>query len=442
MEGMIPVKVLYVEDESAILGAVRTFLELFCSEVVVAENGARALELFRQHRPDLVITDICMPIMDGLELIERLRVEDPELPVLITTAFSEVPHLLRAIELGVAGFIRKPLDYDKLQQSIRNAALPVLQQREIDLLRKGRARALYPGNSPRTAKVAEQISLICDTDYSVLIHGEKGTGKARVAAAIHAASRRHRGPLIPVHCSSVSPEQFELELFGREKRVIGCCSLAGSGTLLLQNVDAAPLQVQAKLLMAMTEKVITPVGAKTFIPCDIRVMVTVVGDPRQLVASGRLLEGLYYHLNDFAIAVPPLRDIQEDLAVMAKGFLVEGADDAGRAVPRLTDEAVALLRKCNWPGNIRELKNLMRRAVLYADREVTPATLSPLLREGSAVPLASFDKMPESLALESLERWAIVQALKETNGRKLQAAALLCIDYKRFQRKLVRYGLL
>jgi DNA-binding NtrC family response regulator len=441
MNGKIPVTLLYVEDEEMIREAVTVFLELHCAKVVTAADGFGALRMFKEHRPDLVLTDILMPRMDGMQLAARLREENPLLPIIITTAFSETAHLLRAIELRVAGFIRKPLDYDDLIRAIRNATLPLVQEREIECLKREKSHAFFSANGLELARVAEQIAQVAEGGYSVLIHGEKGTGKSRAAKAIHSLSRRRKLPFVQVSCGEMSAEQLELELFGRARGTLGCFAAARGGTVLLQNVANAPMQTQAKLLRFMEEGSIAQVCGKGRVACDVRVLATVTGDPRQAVAERRLLEGLYFMLNDLSLQMPALREMPEEIPALAQLFLAEGAEDAGRSVPQLSEGALRLLAKLTWPGNIRELKNLMRRSVLHADRVVTEAVLQPLLRKGAASPLPLAAETPPSLTLEEVECWAITQALVASKGRKLQAAATLGIDYKRLQRKLIRYGL-
>ncbi|HJV66027.1 MAG TPA: sigma-54 dependent transcriptional regulator [Geomonas sp.] len=439
MNEKIPVKLLYVEDDPAIREAVQMYLELSCDEVVTAADGVAALEQYRVHRPDLVVTDILMPRMDGMELISRLHKVDQELPVLITTAFSESNHLLRAIELGVRGFIRKPLDYQELNAAIRAATLPLVQQRELARLRNDRAESFFQANGSQYRRVCQQIGQVAEAEYSVLIHGEAGTGKTRAARAIHALSPRGRRPFLPVSCRGSSAERLELELFGRERGALGALAAADGGTLLLHEVSEAPLQTQAKLVSFLEEGKSYRCGGK-ITRADVRLLASLTGEPRRMVEEGKLLEGLFYLLSDLTIRMPSLREMPEELAPLARAFLAEGAEDAGRRVPRLGEDALKVLAKGKWPGNVRELKHIMRRAVLQADREIGESTLLPLMRAGASAAV-SVGEIPPSLSLEELERWAVGQALQITSGRKLQAASLLGIDYKRLQRKIVRYGL-
>jgi len=440
MSGQLPITLLYVEDEAPIRDAVSVFLGLTCARVLTAGDGVEGMEIFKQCSPDLVVTDILMPRLDGLGFAARLRKASPQLPIIITTAFSETEHLLRAIELGIQAFIRKPLDYDDLVQAITRAALPIVQQRELDQLRSQRAHQYFPGVSLPMAQLSAQIAEVAEGELSVLIHGEKGTGKARAARAIHALSRRSKLPFLTVSCRHVAPERLEIELFGKERGGIGSISAARGGTLLLRDIADAPLHTQAKLLRVMEEGVFYQAGGKEAHPCVVRVLATVTGDPRQAVSEGRLLEGLYFTLSDLALRVPPLREMPEEIPDLARIFLAEGAEDAGRSVPQLSEEALRFLARREWSGNLRELKNLMRRSVLHSGREIGVATLLPLLTAGTTQPYLAAGEAPQSLRLKDLERWAVIQALATTGGRKLKAAALLGIDYKRFQRKLLLYG--
>lgn len=440
MKEKIPVTVLYVEDEAAIREAVAVFLRLNCETVITAADGGDALEKYRKQRPDLVITDIKMPGLDGMQLSARLRELDPQLPVIITTAFSEVPYLVRAIEVGVRGFIRKPIEYSELLEAVHRSAMPIIQQSEIARLKAERRRSFFPAAGQRLLQVAQQVEQVADGEYSALIFGEKGTGKTRCAKAIHAQSRRSKRPFITVSCRGAVAERLEVELFGKERGGIGRIMAASGGTLYLHDLTSAPLQTQAKLLRLLEEGRYLPVGGKTEAPCNARVLASLTGDPRKAVADGELLESLYFHLSDVLVRMPPLREMPEEIAPLARLFLAEGAEDTGRDVPQLADDAVRLLCGLQWPGNIRELKNLMRRSVLQSERCLTAAAIQPLLSSAAANPLAAQSPPPPSLSLEALERWAIEQALSASKGRKMKAAALLGIDYKRFQRKAARYG--
>jgi len=438
INGKIPITVLYLEDDPAIREAVTVFLELNCARVVSLPDARQGLESFKGCNPDLVITDIMMPGMDGMEFAAQVRRSYPQLPILVTTAFSETAYLMRAIQVGVRGFLRKPLDYGQLIEEVRSAALPVVQQREIERLRYQRVQTFFPGNSPPLVRLSRQIAQVAEGEYSVLIHGEKGTGKTRAARAIHALSRRAKLPFLAVNCHNPVPERLEVDLFGKERGVIGAFAAARGGTLLLRDLASAPQQTQAKLLRYLEERQYYQVGGREPIPCTARVLATVTGEPLQAVAEGRLTEGLFYQLSDLSLRVPALREIREEIPALALDFLAEGAEDAGRELPELTEDALRLLGRRDWPGNLRELKNLMRRSVLHAEGSVSAATLQPLLSSQMA-PTGS--ELPPSLTLEELERWAIARALLSTNGRKIKAAGLLGIDYKRFQRKLTRYGL-
>jgi len=439
MNRKLPITVLYAEDDAATRQAVVQFLSLCCARVTAVGSGRHALKALAGQSPDVILTDIRMPGMDGLELVELLRAHHCPAAVILTSAFSEPAYLLRAIELGVSGFLQKPLDYPCLEAAIHKATLSLIQERESRQLRSQRVTPLLPGTSPQMAYLAEQVALVADSRYSVLIGGEKGSGKSRVAHVIHALGSRNQRPILSVNCATKHAGKLEAELFGDERPDTGVLVAAGEGSVLLQGVDQAPHEVQVRLLDFIQDPVPTQ-AAEGEGGSKVRILSTVSGDPGRAVNEKRLLEGLYYQLNDLTLMVPALREVTQDIETLALLFLAEGAREAGSLAPLLDSDAVALLQKHTWPGNLRELKCLMRRAVLYVDKVVTAGTLESLLNEAMQSSLMLSDS-PASLKLAFLEKWAIKRVLQATNGRKMQAAGLLGLDYKRFQRKMAFYGL-
>ena len=435
MSEQLPISVLYVEDDADLRGAVGMYLTLTCQRVVMAADGREALASFRREMPDLMITDIRMPAMDGLELTQSVRALVPDIPVVLVTAFTEIPYLLQAIELGITAYVRKPIDYAQLLTAINAAVHPLLQRREIDLLRRSRSSsaAAYLGDSPQMQAIADQAMAMADNNSSVYLCGESGTGKRRLARLIHAMSPRSRAPFIAVACADRTEERLTEELFGRHRGLMGALAAAEDGTLFLHGIDRAPAAVQARLLHAFEQRAFLPMGAQKPVPCRARIISSGVHHPADAVSFGVLAAALSHLLADQILHLPALREMQNDLPLIARRFLVEATDDLHRPVPVLTPEALAILCNYRWPGNFRELQAVVRRAVLTAARIIDVPVINRLL-----TPADKTEGVPANLA--KLERWAIEQALEQSGGRKMQAAQLLGVDYKRFKRMLARHG--
>jgi DNA-binding NtrC family response regulator len=436
--------VLYVEDDACIRDAVALGIEVEFGSVRTAEDGVEALAMIRSHRPDVVVTDIRMPRMDGLQLMARLKTEFPDLPVIITTAFTEVEYLLRAIELGVSACIRKPITYPLLRDAIRSAGQPALLKRQI---RQMKARAdemllLKFGFSPLMRAVAEQAVHAADSDFMLTVQGECGVGKVHLARQIHVMSVRRLRPFTVLPCHGVPAERLERELFGMKRWGTGKLAAASDGVVVLQHFDALPRELQIRLLRAVEENSFLPSGETRPLALDVRLITTISGSVRQALVDGRLDPALAYVLADQTIEVPPLRRIREEIPRLASTFLAEAVDNLHRHDPRLTEEAGAFLSGQPWSGNMRELRSVMRRAAISGQTMVSVEVLKLTMTGSSTGASADIAAPPPStLTLDELERWALLNSLKQSDGKKMQAAVLLGLDYKRFKRKLEKYGL-
>ena len=447
MNELTDVTVLYVEDEPDLRDQVAFALRMHFTRVVAAENGAEAVEAARREAPDVVVTDIRMPEMDGLALATRLKEDFPDLPVVMCTALHETEHLLKAIELGVAAYVSKPINFEKLRLTIESAARPVIHQREI---RRLRCEAAISGRlmAPESAmlSIAEQLEQVADTDLSVMLDGEPGTGKNFLAGRIHALSKGKLRPLLTVDAHGRSAEQLEQELFGDCRRrgrpaayATELLAVADGGTLLLDGPEELPLPLQQRLFRLLEDGMFVPNSSIDPVPCKLRVITVTSANLDKLAQAGLFSPELLQRLRDFHLTLPPLRERQCDISLLARFFLAASADEFGRPWPALTDDAEQLLKQQPWPGNLRELKQLMRRALFMAGNPISVSGLKPLL--GQAAAPVSSDLMPSSLNLAVVEQWAIVQALTATSGKKLQAARLLGISYNTFKDKLRRYNL-
>lgn len=448
MHEMVPLKVLYVEDEPDLRERVRIVLEMHFAKVLTAANGSEGLVAFDRERPDLVVSDIMMPVMDGVEMTRRIKAASPDTPVVFSTAFTETAYLLKAIELGVCAYVRKPLDCRELVATITKAALPILQKAELDRLREQERDSLelFLGDSPAMRQVVSQAQAIARSDFSVVIHGETGVGKSRLASLIHGLSGRRHHPFVTVTVSSLAESLVESQLFGHVKGAFtgallaktGLFEEARGGTLFLDDLDCAPPSLQAKILHAVEQKWFFPVGGTRPVQVDTRIIVASNRDLLHEARAGRFREDLYYRLADLVITIPPLRARESDIAQLAGSFLNEVSRELQRVPPRLEPEAVLLLNRQPWPGNVRELKSVMKRAALFAGETLGSTELAGLLTAGQQ---AADQGAYRVQSLEELKRQAVKEALAATGGKKMEAARLLEVDYSSFKRMLEKYGL-
>jgi DNA-binding NtrC family response regulator len=453
-----PLTILYVEDDDALRGKMLEFLHMVFATVHAAENGKQGLEAFDKYAPDLVITDIKMPMMDGLEMARQVKRKRPDTPVIITTAFSETGYLIKAIEIGIDRYVQKPIDLDLLLEALYKCGLPLTQQRRIDTLSKALYLSLAQrlGSGKPMQTVIKRISQVAASDFSVVLQGETGVGKSMVAGIIHELSSRADKPFVTLDLGSIPETLVESELFGYKKGAftgavnnkIGFMESADGGTLFFDDIENLPLPVQAKLLRAVDEKKIYPVGSTTAVQVDVRLLSAANRDLRQAVQAGTFRQDLYYRLMEFDIHIPPLRERPGDIEWLACHFIADAAGELDKHIGGISEEAVELLQRHTWPGNVRELKNVIRRAVLLCEEtEIAAAHLAPLIaypagteaREAAAA--LSLPQGLPSLALEEVEKWVIRQALKQTGGKRMKAARILGIDYKRFMRKIKKYGI-
>ncbi len=445
MTEKIPLTILYVEDEPDLRERIGIVLEMHFERVVTAANGKEGLELFVGERPAVVVSDIMMPVMDGLEMTKAIRELAPETPVILSTAFTETGFLLKAIELGVSAYVRKPLDCRQLIETILRAAKPVLQEIELEQARRRELASLETllGDSMAMQQVIDQAQRIAETDFSVIIQGETGSGKSHLAALIHDLSRRKHHPFLTVAVGSMPESLVESQLFGHVRGAFtgamnarnGLFEEADGGTLFLDDIDCAPPAIQAKILHAVEQKRFFPVGGTRQVTVDTRIIAASNRNLLEETRSGRFREDLYYRLGDLVITLPPLRERGEDIVVLARTFLNSIALELEKTPPRMSADAILLLRRHPWPGNVRELKSVMKRAVLFAEDTLTSRELSAVM-QGTGVADGNRQQLQ---TLEDMERAAIMQALEATGGRKMEAARLLAVDYGRFKRMLDRY---
>jgi DNA-binding NtrC family response regulator len=449
MHDKVAITVLYIEDEPDLRERIRIVLEMYITDVIVAANGKEGLKLFERHHPDIVVSDIKMPVMDGLELTKCIRKIAPETPVILTTAFTETDYLLKAIELGVAAYVRKPLDCRLLVEKITRVATPILQKAALEEAKKREVAPLelLLGDSPAMRDVIRQAQRIAETDFSVLILGETGVGKSHLAALIHGLSRRRHNPFITVTVGSMPESLVESQLFGHIKGAFtgaitsksGLFEEAHEGTLFLDDVDCASPATQAKILHVVEQKNFYPLGGTKRVDVDTRIIAACNHDLLLEARKGNFREDLYYRLSDMVITLPPLRERGSDVAVLARTFLHEVSLELDRIPPRITSDAILLLNRYQWPGNLRELKSVMKRAALFAEETLTSEDVVKVMSATNMTTMAEGSVRPQTL--EELKCQTIEQALAATGGKKMEAARLLDVNYSSFKRMLEKYGL-
>jgi DNA-binding NtrC family response regulator len=445
-------RVLVVEDDAGEREGLAKLVGGMGYDVEATASGEGALELIEKRHADVVVTDLVLPGMDGLELLAQLKGAAQPPAVLVVTGHATVESAVEAMRRGAYDFVTKPLDAVRLEVLLEKAAAHGSLKHEVALLRhrlrqKGSFGRLL-GESKPMQEVYRWIELSATSTAPVLIHGESGTGKELVAQNIHERSERATQPLVAVNCAAIPETLIESELFGHERgaftgateRRAGCFELADGGTLLLDEIAEMDPAVQAKLLRVLQEGTFRRVGGKSEIKVSVRIIAATNREPLDAIAKGQLREDLYYRLNVFPIAVPPLRERGEDIVRLAHAFVDELNKEDGRDVRGLDAEAEHVLLAYRWPGNVRQLRNVMQRAVATSqggvigvgDLSIDPAASAPIALSSEDVPL---------LSLRELERRGIMRALRETNQNKQGAATLLGITLKALQTKITQYGL-
>jgi two-component system, NtrC family, response regulator AtoC len=416
--------------------------------VRVAGGGEEALRLAGAEPFDMALVDLRMPDLDGLGVLKQLAMIQPDLPVVILTAFATIETAIEAVNAGAFDYLSKPFRMEEIKIVVRRT-LDARRLARENLQYRQELRARYGfegliGQSHQMVEIYKLIARMAALDTTVLIEGETGTGKELVARAIHGASARAARPFVVVDCAALPETLFESELFGHERGAFtgafaarrGLLETSTGGTCVLDEIGELTAPLQAKLLRTLQERSIRRVGGNDAIPVDVRVIAATNRDLRRLVADGGFRDDLYYRLNVVTITVPPLRERASDIPLLAQHFLEIFARRSGRAIRRLAPEAVALLAGYRWPGNVRELEHVIERATaLSAAETLLPDDLPPHLREER-------DRAPrlpaDGMTLEDVKRWYVNKVLEESGGNKLRAAELLGIDRRTLYRILER----
>jgi len=443
--------VLVVEDEELMRSILRQLLEDVGCNVLTADSAENALEIFPASEIAVTLTDIKMSGMDGLELLDRIKSIDEEAIVIIMTAYSSVDSAIAALRKGAYDYVTKPFVNEDLLQTVKNAILTRELFRENRVLRreidKRYGFSEIIGKSEALQEVFRIVEKVAETNASILIQGESGTGKELIARAIHFNSGRAGKAFLAVNCGALPESLLESELFGHMKGAFtgatadkkGLFRAADGGTLLLDEIGEMPQQLQVKLLRALQEQEVMPVGSSKPVKFDARIIAATNKNLETEVAENRFREDLFYRLNVIEISLPPLRARREDIPLLTKHFIAKIAREQNANEKPITREAMAAMMGYNWQGNVRELQNAVERAFILSNDEITPENLPPKIRVNTENNFEMRD--PEGLrpTLEEMERRYISEILASVGQDKTDAAEILGIDLSTLYRKLKRY---
>ena len=441
--------VLVVEDEKVMRTILRSLLEDAGYDVFTSDSAENALQVFSEHGIAVTLTDIKMSGSDGLELLGQIKSIDPEAIVIIMTAFSSVESAVAALRKGAYDYVTKPFVNEDLLQTIKNAVMQRQLFQENRFLRR-ELRQKYDfskmiGKSDPLQKVFDLVNKVAPTNVSVLIQGESGTGKELVARSIHFNGSRSELPFLAVNCGALPESLLESELFGHMKGSFtgavsdkkGLFRSASGGTLFLDEVSEMPLALQVKLLRALQEHEVMPVGSSSSMKFDVRILAAANKNMETEVADGRFREDLYYRLNVLEIVVPPLRERPDDIPLLARHFAAKAAQNQNIAEKPIAKGAMSALLNYGWPGNVRELENVIERAVILSDAEIDIDSLPSKISRVTAFEDRGADGFRPTL--EEVERRYVIKVLNSTNDDKSIAANILGIDLSTLYRKLKRF---
>lgn len=449
---MPPKKILVVDDEVGIQNLLHRVLKSEGYDVRKAGSGEESLQLANEDLPDLVLCDIKMPGMDGIETLDALKRLSSDIEVVMLTAHSTVESAVAAMKLGAADYLKKPFDVDELKIVIEKILGVASIKRENAELREevglkyGIDRII--GSSSKMQDIFDLIRTVAPTPSTVLIHGESGTGKELIAGAIHYLSPRRNKRFIKVNCAAISEELLESELFGHERGAFtgavrtneGKFVLADGGSILLDEVSEMSPKLQAKLLRVLQEKEVDKVGGREPIPVDVRVMATTNRSLEDEIAKGNFREDLYYRLNVVTISFPPLRERKEDIPALADHFIQKYNAEMNKKIESIHPEALEALSRFHWPGNVRQLENCIERAiVLCQGKQIVPANLPPELVQDHQAAGGEANSIQVGMTVSDMERQLIYKTLEFTANNRTRAAEMLGISIRTLRNKLNEY---
>ena len=454
-------RVLIVDDDRDISLMLCALMKKEGLSSLTAYDGETALQMVPAAKPDMLLVDVKMPGIDGMEVLKRVKETDPHLPVVLITAYAEVPASVAAMRAGAFDYLAKPFDHPEVVRVVR-AALAERDRRRRSMAEEIAADnflRVTMGPSDAVTRIIREVNRVAQSDFSVIVQGETGSGKELVARALCQLSGRAEAPFIPLDCGAIPETLIESELFGYQKGAFtgatapkaGIFEAAHGGTLFLDEIANLPLGAQAKLLRVLQEKAVLRLGAIRPVKVDVRLVTASNQELQGLVASGQMREDLYFRLNEFTITVPPLRERKDDIPYLAKRFMDLTNKELQKNVKGFSEYCLEALLSYNWPGNVRQLRSVIRRAVLLADDLITEKHLE--IKRAPVPGLAFTPKIQgtpwDELSLREIvhrsvvtvEREVLVQVLKHTRGNKAKAARLLQIDYKTIHTKLKQFGI-
>ena len=448
---MTKARILIVDDDQSTREAFAELLTHWDYDVDQTADGHDALKLASESHPDVIISDLVMPKLDGLALVRALREEQPDTPVVIITGKGTIDAAVEAVREGVFDFVEKPLDPARLKVILTRALEKKETLHEMQVLRRrlGQVDSTVGlvGTSPPMRKAMELVEKVAPSKASVVITGQSGTGKEMVARAVHALSPRRDKPFIAINCSAIPASLMESEMFGHERgaftgadqRRLGCWELADGGTLFLDEVGEIPVELQAKFLRVLEEERLRRLGGKSEITVDVRVISATNKDLKEEIKGQRFREDLYFRLNVFHIDLAPLKERRDDIPVLVQHFIDRFSREGGKKLQGVSPAAMKLLSDYAWPGNIRELRNTLERAVILCGNGVIePEHLPAELATGGGE--SAYLKLPHGLPLREVEKEYILSTLTRLQNNKARTAQALGISEKTLYNKLYRYS--
>ncbi|HVP57828.1 MAG TPA: sigma-54 dependent transcriptional regulator [bacterium] len=445
-------RILVVEDEEGMREFLRILLTKEGYDVLAFEEGSGALEAFKDENFHVVITDIKMPGMDGMEVLARVKEIDPSIPVIIMTGHGSMETAIEAVNRDAFAYLLKQARNDEIKQLVKKAVEMRLLQKENRLLKQQLKKSLTDrptiGKSQKIRQVFALVDKVAETDSTILIYGESGTGKELVAREIHTKSCRTEGPFVSINCGALPETLLESELFGHVRGSFtgavrdkdGLFAVAKGGTFFLDEVGETSSTIQVKLLRVLQEREIIPVGGVKPIKVDVRLIAATNADLERDVETGKFRADLFYRLNVIPIRIPPLRERKDDIPLLVEHFLKIYSQGGARPIKTVSPEALDMLMRYDWPGNVRELENALERAVILQEgRVIMPEDLPEKLRSRNKDKTDSVVSVT-NLTLDELEKEYLLKVLEETGWHKKRAASILGINASTLYRKLQRYG--
>jgi two-component system, NtrC family, response regulator HydG len=443
-------RILVVDDDAAHARMLKTLMTDWGYQIFLADDGDVGVEMVRSQAFDMVLLDMKMVKMSGMEALQQIHEYNPSLPVIIMTAYSSVDTAVKALKIGAYDYLTKPLDFDKLKLTVERVFERIFLKTENTSLKNRLEQAVFShdilGKSAATAALLDMIQMVAPTEANVLVTGESGTGKELVSSALHFNSPRKDQAFIRINCAAITETLLESELFGHErgaftgadKRRKGKFLLADRGSILLDEIGEMSLAMQAKLLRVIQEKEFTPVGSDQNIRVDVRIIASTNRDLKTMAAKNSFRQDLYYRLNVVTIDIPPLRQRPEDIPELALHFLNQFSQKNKRDIQGFSADAMDAMIRYPWPGNVRELMNAVERGVVMARSDyICKADLSFIIEEPEAMALHSG---LENISLSKIEESAILSTLESARGNKSETARRLGITRKTLLNKLKQYG--